>query len=46
MIATIFLILALVLFILGAAGVSSRISLTDAGLACLAAAILVGALPI
>lgn len=44
MIATILLIAAIVLFILAAIGISSRVSLTDAGLACLAGAILAGVL--
>lgn len=43
-IATLFLFVALVLFILSAAGVGSRINLTAAGLAFLAAAMLVPAL--
>jgi hypothetical protein len=40
-IATLFLAVALILFILAAAGVSSRINLTDAGLACCVASVLV-----
>jgi hypothetical protein len=41
--ATIFLIAALILFIVAAIGVSSRINLTAAGLACLVASMLLGA---
>ncbi len=40
-IATIFLIIALVLFIVAAIGVASRINLTAAGLACLTASMLI-----
>jgi hypothetical protein len=43
-IATLFLLVALVLFILNAAGIPSRINLTAAGLAFLTAAMLVPAL--
>ncbi len=42
-IASIFIIAALICFILGAFGISSRVSLTDAGLACLTVAMLLGA---
>ena len=41
-IATLLLLGALVLFILGALGVSARVNWTDAGLACLVLAMLVG----
>lgn len=41
--AILFLIAALILFVISAAGVSSRINLTAAGLACLAASMLAGA---
>ena len=40
--ATILLIAAIILFLLAAFGVSSRVSLTDIGLACVAAAMLLG----
>jgi hypothetical protein len=40
--ATIFLVAAVILFILSALGVGSRINLQSAGLACLAAAFLAG----
>jgi hypothetical protein len=39
--ATLLLIIALILFIVSACGVSSRINLTAAGLACCVAAVLV-----
>ncbi len=39
--ATIFLIAALILFIVAAVGVASRINLTAAGLACVVASLLV-----
>lgn len=41
-IGVLFLIAALILFILAAIGVSSRINLTAAGLACLVCALLAG----
>lgn len=41
-IATLFLILALILFVVSAAGVSSRINLQSAGLACVVVAMLAG----
>jgi len=41
-IATLFLILALILFVVSAAGVSSRINLESAGLACVVVAMLAG----
>lgn len=43
-VATLFLIIALILFILAAAGFSARINLTAAGLACLVMAMLVPAI--
>jgi hypothetical protein len=43
-IATLFLIAALILFILDTIGIASRINLTAAGLACLTAAMLMPAL--
>lgn len=42
--ATLFLLAALVLFVLSAFGVTSRVNLTAAGLASLTAALLTGAL--
>lgn len=42
-IATLLLVAALILFVIAATGVASRINLTAAGLACLTAAMLVGA---
>jgi hypothetical protein len=39
---TILLIAAIILFVLAAFGVSSRVSLTDVGLACVAGALLLG----
>lgn len=41
-ISALFLIAALILFIVSAAGVSSRINLQSAGLACLTASLLIG----
>lgn len=43
-IATLFLLIALVLFVCAALGVSTRVNLTAAGLACLAASMLAGGL--
>ncbi len=40
-IAIIFMILALILFVLAAIGIASRINLTAAGLACLTASLLI-----
>ncbi len=40
--AFIFLVAALILFIVAAVGVSSRINLTAAGLACITASLLIG----
>lgn len=42
-IATLFLIVALILFVLAAIGIPSRIGLQSAGLACVVLALLVGA---
>lgn len=42
-VAAIFLIAALILFVLAAIGLASRINLTAAGLACVAAYLLLGA---
>lgn len=41
-IATLFLVIALILFVVSAAGVSSRINLQSAGLACVVIAMLAG----
>jgi hypothetical protein len=46
MISTILLIVALVLFVVSAAGVASRINLQSAGLACWVLSLLIGHVPL